>query len=90
MPRARNPHSFCKSCGKPVMWVKMDSGKPMPLDPTPTPLGNICAMLDRDTGEHVGWYSRDVDKAQRYKSHFATCPHAEKHRKGLAQGRLFG
>lgn len=87
MPKRPGPSATtCRSCGAPLLWVRMESGKRMPLDSVPDPLGNICALMDRDTGQHVGWYARDLDKAQRYRSHFATCPHAEKWR----QGRLLG
>lgn len=60
----------CSSCGAPVLWVVMGSGKRMPLNPEPKKL----VTLD-DMPEARG-YVTDC-----YTSHFATCPNAQAHRK---------
>lgn len=72
--------SLCDSCGAEIRWVTTEGGRPMPLDPAPHPNGNVVVGL-RDryrvlTGpqlpaEGVAW-----------RSHFATCPHASRHRRG--------
>jgi hypothetical protein len=73
----------CRSCGAAILWVKTVAGKAMPLDAVPAEDGNIALMpagamvLPKETadlGQKIG--------ARRYKSHFATCPNAAKHRKG--------
>jgi hypothetical protein len=48
----------CRSCNNPILWVRTNAGRAMPVDPV--------------TGE----------------SHFATCPHAGKHRRGTHARRL--
>ena len=56
----------CKSCGKEIIWIKMyGSGKKMPVDAEP-----------------VAWDDDpEADIVSAYRSHFATCPDADKHRK---------
>ena len=61
--------AICKSCGKQIAWVKMGSGKMMPLDPDP----QTVIIID-------GEYYPEV-RTNAYTSHFATCPNADKHRK---------
>jgi hypothetical protein len=67
----------------------MPSGKAMPLDAEPNPDGNVfrhsdgqkAAVLTADEIKAViGEVGSDVN-ANRYTSHFATCPNAAKHRK---------
>lgn len=37
---------LCRSCSATLRWVRMESGKGMPVDPVPTPLtGNVAARL---------------------------------------------
>lgn len=68
----------CRSCGKPVRWVRLLSqvtgvGKPHPLDVTPH---KTIVLAGRD---EVGYpLAEFVDG---YTSHFATCPDAARHRK---------
>lgn len=96
MARVRGP-STCRSCGAEVLWVVMESGKPKPVDVNPDPTGNVCVVLDRGTGERIGWIAREGDVARRHHSHFRTCPHAAtwrarrhaKPNKGMGQGSLF-
>ncbi len=68
----------CHSCEAPVRWVRTASGKAMPIDPEPVDGGNV--WLDSNGVAHVGdeqW----APSPRRYKSHFATCPNAAKHRR---------
>jgi hypothetical protein len=36
----------CRSCEKPVLWVKTVNGRPMPLDPEPRADGNVVSGSD--------------------------------------------
>jgi len=36
----------CRSCSKPMLWVKTVNNKPIPLDPEPRPDGNIVSGWD--------------------------------------------
>lgn len=76
----------CKSCGRPIMWIRMNGGvgKPMPCDPLPVlyredPNGSV--VLVTGAGRVVRG-TRDPESAKvGYTSHFATCTHAAEHRK---------
>lgn len=57
----------CKSCGAPVRWVTMASGKPMLVNVP----GETRVVVVAGVGR--------MDRA--YTSHFATCPNADDHRR---------
>jgi len=59
----------CSSCGAPILWAETEHGKTMPLDPEP----ERRLILGEKTGIA---YLRPT-----FKSHFASCPNADKHRK---------
>jgi hypothetical protein len=78
--------SECRSCRAPIIWAATEKGGRMPLDAGPYDgddprglfvfrhdgLGRVFAMAvppDAFPGEPV------------YRSHFATCPHANQHRR---------
>lgn len=61
--------SKCASCGAPIIWVEMPSGKKMPVDEK----GEMLAILSPD--------NKRAMMRRAHKSHFATCPNASKHRK---------
>ena len=68
----------CRSCPAQVIWVRTAAtGKRMPLDATPVPAGNVAI---RDGLAVV--MSGPVPGGGGRLSHFATCPQAEKWRKG--------
>jgi hypothetical protein len=71
--------SPCKSCGAPVLWAKMPSGKIMPLDLEPCPEGNVRLYPG---GKAVVLRAAEVAMAAPplYRSHFATCPDGAKHK----------
>lgn len=80
----------CRSCGADVLWVRWESGKRMPVDTEPDMRprsgGNIVLTLrgGQELGELVAdTYRADKHdpKRNRYTSHFATCIHADQHRK---------
>jgi len=63
------PSSRCRSCGAPILWVTMESGKSMPVNPERLRV----VLTNRDyTGGTV---------ITGHLPHWATCPHADKHRK---------
>jgi hypothetical protein len=75
--------SACRSCGAPVLWAVTAEGKRMPVDAEPAPAGNL--IVDQTARP---WTVRVVPPDDlligdppRYLSHFATCPHANEHRK---------
>ena len=79
--------SKCRSCGAEIKWIKMASGKSMPVDAKPisfvlTHPGEEKALtLVTDEGKIArGYYDPSGDKTG-YTSHFATCPNAESFRK---------
>ncbi len=71
--------TLCESCAAEIRWVTLESGRPMPLDPAPHPNGNIIVG--------IGGRYRVLDGSQlpaevaAWRSHFATCPHASRHRR---------
>jgi len=79
-----NTPSRCRSCGAAIIWCETGHGKKMPVDARTTEAGNLvlegqeptAVYVDPGTGTHT--------------SHFATCPHADKHRKARGQGTLPG
>jgi hypothetical protein len=78
----------CRSCPASVVWFVTTRDKRMPLDPTPTPDGNV--RLITTTGDNqrraqvLGGVELDQARAEGialYTAHFATCPSAEAHRR---------
>jgi len=65
--------STCRSCNRPVLWVRTEGGKRMPLD-----VKRLTVMVADEKmlpGDEVVYRV-----AHGYMSHFATCPHASAHR----------
>lgn len=77
--------SKCKACEATILFVKFPSGKSNPIDPTPTPNGNIIMAEGDDYDARV--LKRDEAIIARenqiplYESHFSSCPMADKFRK---------
>lgn len=73
------PLSLCKKCLKPIYWVVTEKGANMPVDNYPSDNGNIIFVNNLahtlKKGEVV------PEGTNRYKSHYATCPHAEHFRR---------
>lgn len=74
--------SDCKSCGAPILWAKTIKGRLIPLDPDPSPKGNIVIG---EAGTALVFNSPAaiaprLEGEPRYLSHFATCPNADQHR----------
>ena len=75
----------CRSCGAPIRWVLTDKGRRMPLDPDPHPDGNIMPVTVTVGGafprEETRAFVTTAPDGPAWRSHFATCPHAARHRK---------
>jgi hypothetical protein len=71
--------AVCNSCGSPVIWVHTGSGRLMPVDAEPVAGGNVEVTDGRAKvwGTAHAWPT----DAPRYRSHFATCPHASSWRR---------
>ena len=66
--------SNCRSCNKPIKWIKTPGGKNHPVDAEPE---KRWVFIDsEDFPELQGWNLMDT-----YTSHFATCPQADKWRR---------
>lgn len=75
--------STCKSCDARVLWVRLNTGTPAPLDPTPHPAGNVTLSPDGQTATVLDLEAeRDLSPdVERYVLHFVTCPNAKAHRR---------
>jgi len=77
-------NTVCRSCKAPILWATTKNGESIPLDPDPTPDGNLILMASgvalvrakTDQSTLPGF-----DDAPRYVSHFSTCPQADEWRK---------
>lgn len=80
-----NTVTRCKSCGQRILYIRMKSGKAMPVnevfvnyklggkDRVVTPAGDVVACTSGVSAEGADGFG--------YISHFATCPAAARHRK---------
>lgn len=66
--------SNCKSCNAAIIWVKTVNGKTMPLDAEP--VGGTFLVESSQAGMQPTARAVAVRR-----SHFATCPQADQHRK---------
>ena len=83
-----NQTSKCKSCGAEILWIKMGSGKMMPVDAKPISYSEVFLPGTKDTltlvtekGTLVSTVFDPGGDNIGYTSHFATCPNANQHRK---------
>lgn len=77
--------SKCKSCGAEIIWIKTRNGKNMPCDAEPVyylpdPDGKEVIVTSGGTVTH-GFLSDMRIAETGYRSHFATCPNANQHRR---------
>ena len=78
-------HTECRSCGAPIMFIRLTSGKENPVD-----VDSLTHVVPDSAGTSYVTITGDVIKGrevedggiQAYTSHFATCPNAAMHRKG--------
>lgn len=81
MPTGAEPGE-CRSCSAPVLWVRTVNGHRMPLDPEPTDGGTMVPAAYR--GEWRALRKHEPHAGPKYRSHFASCEHAAKHRRTSA------
>lgn len=79
------PETECGSCHAAIRWVVTAKGKAMPIDADPSEDGAFVINGRSLTGdtlvEFVKPSFRPMTSADRYSSHFATCPDADEHRR---------
>lgn len=73
------------SCGASIIWTETINGRPMLVDAEPSRDGNITLEV-RQGKVLPARFAKNADQLgltveQKYKSHFATCPNADTHRK---------
>jgi hypothetical protein len=72
----------CRSCRAEIFWAATSHGKRMPVDAQPVEDGNlVIAPGDLPTAYVVDPGQPDLTGEPRYTSHFASCPHADQHRR---------
>ncbi len=64
----------CRSCGRPVVWGRLNTGDWVPLDPDPHERGQMILLDGRRCHpvEPGARYGSDV-QARRHRSHLTTC-----------------
>ncbi len=92
----RSEHTFrvkssrCKYCGALIWWAKTESGKATPMDPEALSDADwVIGDYDDETRAPViRQYEPLLDRPRpgkssrpRYQPHWASCPHADEHRK---------
>jgi len=77
--------SNCRSCGATIKWIKLESGKSMPVDPDITEsleVGDIFVTENGATVKVTLDNLRELEEGPMgYISHFSTCPQADDWRK---------
>lgn len=74
--------AHCRSCGAAVLWTTTTSGHLMPVDAEPVQApdtGNVS--IEWSAGGVVPVAQVVAPAPGLHKSHFATCPHADRHRR---------
>lgn len=73
----------CRTCKAPVTWALGPGGKWMPFDPEPNPAGEWRLFGDTPRAVHAPAERRAelAKHGQLYVPHWATCPHADQHRR---------
>lgn len=73
--RPRVPLSDCRDCGDPILFVKMPTGRVIPVNPAPGPDGNVAAELigSRLHGYVISAARPPAPRLLRYRAHAATC-----------------
>lgn len=82
--------SYCRACHKPIVWVRMKSGKSMPADPELLTICKEGAQLfilpdGRTITGHKMTENEDEESqviGRGYVPHWATCPLASNFKRG--------
>jgi hypothetical protein len=75
---------LCRSCKARIVWAIGPGGKWMPFDAEPNPDGTWRFFGDVPRAEHVATERRVELAGQLHMTHWATCPHADEHRRRAA------
>lgn len=80
----------CRSCRAPIVWVRTETGKAMPLDPDMEATGPWILIERPDDGEIIAVHrskvveltgEEDAASWPGRESHWSTCPNADTHRR---------
>lgn len=87
----------CRSCQAPILWTETANGERMPVDEKPNQLhGNVLLEFTDDSpapkllagvltrGQAAG---ARAEQKRLYRSHFASCPDADRHRRSRNKTR---
>lgn len=72
--------TLCGSCGARIRWVRTQTGKAMPVDEVPHPMGHVVFTGVGDTVRVLDG-SQLPHEGAAWRSHFASCPDADRHRR---------
>lgn len=67
---------LCRYCGRPVVWVRTEGGKTMPIDPMPNPAGNVVAQGAPDGGARARVLTTVMSNDPAYAGRDRFMPHA--------------
>jgi hypothetical protein len=76
----------CRSCGAEIIWARTERGSRMPMDARRV-MGNdknLFVLRDHHSPEGplaIAAWGLDWRSDPHYRSHFATCPNADQHRR---------
>lgn len=68
--------STCRSCGRPILFVRLDTGNAMPVDPGRNRLGNVAVRQSRKgglVGRVITTEDPRTGEEVLMMPHFATC-----------------
>ena len=85
-PPATPEIAACGSCEAPIIWAISTAGARSPFDAEPVPEGTFWLTLNAGTNVVRANYVGADDLVEqpdrnRYRTHFATCPNADDHRR---------
>lgn len=73
--------SICRSCNARIVWAKTPTGATMPVDASPVSDGDLVLISGPQGWLAVRVHDNVEPDKPRHKSHFATCPNADQHRR---------
>lgn len=79
--------SVCRSCGAQISWIRMKSGKMMPVNPQRISVSAVlpgskdALTLVTSDGKILSGVPDPASDKFGFESHFATCPAAAAHRR---------
>ena len=71
----------CRSCSQPIIFALTAKGRRSPLDAEPAPDGNIDLQVVEDQELLAAVQVEPRSRPNLYRSHFASCPDATRHRR---------